>query len=74
MFVRSDILDAVRFDVAMGLLGGQLKLGEETDLQERYLGTHPTKRVFYESALIVRHFILPVKLRLSYAPSVVSRK
>ena len=48
-------------------MGGQLKLGEETDLQERYLGTHPTERVFYESALIVHHFILPVKLRLSYA-------
>lgn len=67
MFVRRDVFDAVRFDVAMGLVGGQLKLGEETDLQERYLGTHPTERVFYESALIVHHYIVPVKLRLSYA-------
>ena len=50
MFVRRDVFDAVRFDVTMGLVGGQLKLGEETDLQERYFGTYSTERVFYESA------------------------
>lgn len=67
MFVRRDVFDAVRFDVEMGPVGAQLKLGEETDLQERYLSTRPTQRVFYEPALIVYHFILPAKLRLSYA-------
>jgi glycosyltransferase involved in cell wall biosynthesis len=67
MFVRRDVFDAVRFDVAMGPVGNQLKLGEETNLQERYLATHSTEKVFYEPRLIVHHFILPVKLRLSYA-------
>jgi glycosyltransferase involved in cell wall biosynthesis len=67
MFVRRDVFDAVRFDVAMGPVGKQLRLGEETNLQERYLDTHSTERIFYEPELIVHHFILPVKLRLSYA-------
>ena len=49
MFVRRDVFDAVRFDVAMGLVGGQHKLGDETDLQERDFGAHSTERVLTTS-------------------------
>jgi glucosyl-dolichyl phosphate glucuronosyltransferase len=66
MFVRRDVFESVTFDVAMGPKGNQLKIGEEKDLQERFLHVHNTERVFYEPNLIVRHFIRPEKMRLAY--------
>jgi glycosyltransferase involved in cell wall biosynthesis len=66
MFVRRDVFDSVRFDVDMGPKGNKLKVGEETDLQERFLRAHSHERVFYEPAITVRHLIRPERLRLSY--------
>ena len=68
MFVRRDVFDALRFDVAMGLVGAQLKLGEETDMQERYLSAQPRKGYRRTSShRTPLHFA--AKLRLSYAVS-----
>ena len=66
MFVRRDVFESVRFDVAMGPKGYQLKVGEETELQDRFLRVHSSEMVFYDPGLIVRHFIRPEKMRLSY--------
>ena len=66
MFVRRDVFESVTFDVDMGPRGNQLKIGEEKDLQERFLYVHDTERVFYDPNLIVRHFIRPEKMRLAY--------
>jgi len=66
MFVRRDVFESVRFDVNMGPKANLLKVGEETDLQDRYLSAHPREMIFYDPELIVRHFIRPEKMRLSY--------
>jgi len=66
MFVRRDVFETLRFDVNFGPIGGKLRLHEETELQERFLRAHPSEKIFYEPAIIVRHFILPEKMRLSY--------
>jgi len=66
MFVRRDVFESVRFDVAMGQKGYQLKVGEEIDLQDRFLRSHGSERIFFDPGLIVRHFIRPEKMRLSY--------
>ena len=66
MFVRRDVFESVQFDVAMGPKGDQLKIGEEKDLQERFLSNHVSEKIFYDPELIVRHFIRPEKMRLSY--------
>lgn len=66
MFTRRDVFESVRFDLEMGPKGDQLKIGEETDLQERFLCDHPTERIFYDPGLIVRHFIRVEKMSLPY--------
>lgn len=67
MFVRRDVFETLRFDVTLGIKGGELKMGEEVDLQEQFLQAHPSEKIFYEPAIIARHFILPEKMRLSNA-------
>ena len=64
--MRRDVFESVRFDVTMGPKGNQLKVGEETELQERFLSFHGSERIFYDPGLIVQHFIRPEKMRLSY--------
>jgi len=66
MFVRRDVFDSVRFDSNKGPKGNEVKVGEETDLQERFLDGHRSEKVFYEPAMTVRHFIRPEKLQLTY--------
>jgi glucosyl-dolichyl phosphate glucuronosyltransferase len=66
MIVRRNVFDGVRFDEDLGMKGNQLKVGEELDLQERFLRDHPSEMVFYEPAITVRHLIRPERLRLSY--------
>ena len=66
MFVRRDVFESVAFDVTMGPKGSKLKIGEEADLQERYLQHHDAERVFYDPKMIVRHFIRPEKMHLTY--------
>jgi glycosyltransferase involved in cell wall biosynthesis len=66
MFIRRDVFESVTFDVAMGPKGNQLKIGEETDLQERFLHDHDSEQIFYDPKMIVRHFIRPEKMRLVY--------
>lgn len=66
MAVRRDVFERLRFDENLGMKGKKIRLYEETELQERYLNAHPLERAFYEPALVVRHFILNDKMRLSY--------
>lgn len=66
MFVRRDVFENVLFDVTMGPKGDQLKIGEETDLQERFLRDHRSESIFYDPELIVHHFIRVEKMKLSY--------
>jgi glucosyl-dolichyl phosphate glucuronosyltransferase len=67
MLVRRDVFEEVRFDIAMGSIANSYNVGEETYLQEQFLQAHDSERVFYEPALVVRHFILPQKMQLSYS-------
>jgi hypothetical protein len=41
-------------------------LGDETELQERYLRGRPSQKIFYDPNMIVQHFIRPEKMKLSY--------
>jgi len=66
MGVRRDVFDQLRFDEDLGMKGDKIGLHEEYDLQQRFLSAHPSERTFYEPALIVRHFVLPHKMRLPY--------
>jgi glycosyltransferase involved in cell wall biosynthesis len=66
MIVNAEVFREFRFDDRLGVAGSRLSLGEEIDLQDRYLRAHPNERVFYEPRLIVHHLILPNKLCLSY--------
>jgi glycosyltransferase involved in cell wall biosynthesis len=66
MIVRRGVFEMLRFDVNLGMKSGKLNVGEETDLQDRFLQAHPSEKIFYEPEIIVRHFILPEKMRLSY--------
>jgi glucosyl-dolichyl phosphate glucuronosyltransferase len=67
MLVRRDVFEEVRFDIAMGAIANSYNVGEETYLQEQFLQTHNSEKVFYEPALVVHHFILPTKMQLSYS-------
>lgn len=69
MLVRRDVFDGLRFDPTKGMKGQQVKLGEEIDLQDRFLSLHPTEAAFYEPGLVLRHFILPQKMKLAYRVS-----
>jgi glycosyltransferase involved in cell wall biosynthesis len=67
MFVNRAVFENVKFDVNIGPVGDKLKLGEETDLQERFLRTQQAaESVFYDPGMVVRHFIRPEKMLLSY--------
>jgi glucosyl-dolichyl phosphate glucuronosyltransferase len=71
MFVRRDVFEEHRFDLTLGMIGRRLKIGEETDLQERFLRSHNSEGIFYEPALVVHHFILPRKMQLSYRAELI---
>jgi glycosyltransferase involved in cell wall biosynthesis len=66
MLVRRDVFSDVRFDVNLGVVGNLLRLGEEIDLQDRFLTLHPTEAPFYEPQFLLRHFIRPEKITLFY--------
>ena len=66
MFVRKDVFDSLRFDTTLGKKGAELNFHEEVDLQERFLRSHPSERIYYDPAMVLRHIILPEKMRLSY--------
>ena len=67
MVVRRNVFEDVMFDITFGKTGDKnLKVGEEVDFQQRFLRAHPSEKTFYEPKLIVRHFVLAEKLRLSY--------
>jgi glycosyltransferase involved in cell wall biosynthesis len=70
MIVHRSVFGGVRFDINLGLKSDQLKLGEELgeeiELQERYLRAHPSQKILYDPNMIVQHFIRPEKMKLSY--------
>lgn len=66
MLVRRDVFRDFRFDLKLGMKGNVVRLGEEVDLQDRFLGLHQTEATFYEPRLVLRHFVLPEKMTLSY--------
>jgi glycosyltransferase involved in cell wall biosynthesis len=66
LFLHRKVFETQQFDEGLGMKGGELKLGEGPDLQERVLMDNPGALAFYEPNLEVAHFILPQKMRLSY--------
>ncbi|MDO8969976.1 MAG: glycosyltransferase family A protein, partial [Saprospiraceae bacterium] len=69
MLVRRDVFHKFRFDPGLGMKGNVLRLGEEVDLQDRFLQVHQTEATFYEPRLVLRHFILLEKMTLFYRAS-----
>jgi len=66
MIVRRDVFGRLRFDENLGMKGTNVNIGEEVDLQERFLLSHPSERIFFEPAITVCHLIRPEGLKLSY--------
>lgn len=66
MVVHSSVCRAQQFDEKFGMKGNEVKLGEETLLQERFLNEHAGVMVFYEPGIEVVHYILPYKMNLRY--------
>jgi glycosyltransferase involved in cell wall biosynthesis len=69
LVVRRAVLDRVRgFDAALGMTGGRMAYGEETDLQDRIrreIG--PAATFWYDPALEVEHLVAPEKMSLGWA-------
>jgi glucosyl-dolichyl phosphate glucuronosyltransferase len=66
MIIRRDVFETLRFDVGLGMQGNIVKVGEEIELQERFLRDHKFEKVFFEPGIVAHHFIMPEKMRLSY--------
>jgi glycosyltransferase involved in cell wall biosynthesis len=66
MLARRNVFEELRFDPTLGMTDRSLKFGEETDLQERFLRSHVSEKILYDHGLVVKHFILPRKMQLSY--------
>jgi glucosyl-dolichyl phosphate glucuronosyltransferase len=66
MFVRRDVFQQVQFNNNLGVKGGELKLGEEIELQEQYFRLTLGASAYYEPDLVVSHFVMPWKLSLRY--------
>jgi glucosyl-dolichyl phosphate glucuronosyltransferase len=66
MIIRRDVFETLRFDIGWGMQGNRVKVGEERDLQRRFLQNHTSERIFYEPRIVAQHFIVPEKMRLSY--------
>lgn len=65
MFVRREVFEIARFDVAKGPKGEVFNIGEETDLQDRFFLRRPLESVFYDPTMVARHLIRPEKMNLA---------
>lgn len=64
---RTDMLrDVGGFDVALGMQGNRLLLGEETALQLKLRELHPELRVDFVSGMRMLHHVAPEKMTLGY--------
>jgi glycosyltransferase involved in cell wall biosynthesis len=67
MFVKREVFGALRFDNSFGMRGSRVGIREEIDLQERFRRDHISQDLFfYDPELLIRHFILPEKMTLTY--------
>jgi len=66
MVFHRSICETLEFDQNLGPKGDEIKFGEETFFQERFLNENEGTMVFYEPHIEVVHYILPQKLSLSY--------
>jgi glucosyl-dolichyl phosphate glucuronosyltransferase len=66
MFLHRRVCEEQRFDPNLGPKGNEMKFGEETFLQNRFLSANPGTVVFYEPRIAVAHYILPHKISLYY--------
>jgi hypothetical protein len=66
MFLHRRVCEEQRFDPNLGPKGNEMKFGEETFLQNRFLNANPGTMVFYEPRIAVAHYILPHKISLYY--------
>jgi glucosyl-dolichyl phosphate glucuronosyltransferase len=66
MILRRRVCEEQRFDPNLGPKGNEMKFGEETFLQNRFLSANPGAMVFYEPRIAVAHYILPHKISLYY--------
>jgi len=54
------------FDPDLGMIGGRIRFGEETDLQLRHRAAHPDDPVHYDPRLVVEHIERAEKYRLRF--------
>ncbi|MGY3602739.1 MULTISPECIES: glycosyltransferase family 2 protein [unclassified Bradyrhizobium] len=66
MLIHKTVFQTQRFDRKLGMKGNEMKFGEESFLQERFLSKNPGAAAFYEPRIEVTHYILPHKMSLSY--------
>lgn len=67
VFFRRDLLERLGgFDPRLGMAGGRIGYGEESDLQERLRALCPELRVFYDPDLCVEHLVRPEKMSLRW--------
>jgi glycosyltransferase involved in cell wall biosynthesis len=66
MILHRSVCETRQFDQNLGPKANEMKFGEETFLQEHFLNENPGVMVFYEPRIEVAHYILPLKMSLSY--------
>ncbi|WP_119069690.1 glycosyltransferase family 2 protein [Aggregatilinea lenta] len=67
IFVRRDLLAALNgFDPGLGMAGGRVAYGEETDLIKRLRAADPDALVWYDPALVVLHLVKPRLMNLRW--------
>lgn len=54
------------FSPDLGMVGGQLRLGEETQLQKQIYAERPEARIVFLPAMEMLHLVAPVKMRARY--------
>ncbi len=67
--IRKDALKQLgMFDVNLGMVGEQVKLGEERDILEKYRRTKDTKdqKTYFALDCCVKHYVPPKKMTLRY--------
>lgn len=67
VFFRRSVLEELGgFDTRLGMAGGRVAYGEESDLQERLRSRYPLARFHYHPDLCVEHLVRREKMRLGW--------
>jgi glycosyltransferase involved in cell wall biosynthesis len=67
--IRVALFDELgRFNTGLGMVGEDIRLGEEREFVERYKAKTPTslRKIYYDMNFFIRHHVPAYKMRLSY--------